>query len=400
MEKFKYKVKDKNGKTASGLVEASNINQAAKILRERGLLIIALNKKEENLVFQVKKGLGRITVQDKVNFTRQLATMINSGMTITESLSILEPQTSPSLGRLISDVLRDVESGVSLAEALEKHSAVFDRIYIALIRSGETAGVLDKVLSRLADNLEKQSEFRRKIKGAMVYPVIVIGGMIAVIAVMIIFVIPKLTIIYEEFQADLPSTTKFLIALSKFATNYWWLALTLIGGLFFLGRLLSKNPLFRLQFDEFLFKVPIVGKLRKSMILTEFTRTLGLLIGSGILIVEAIDVTTKSLNSPNYEEKMKEVSKEVEKGLPLAMALAKTEIFPPILPQMVAVGEETGKLDEVLGKVSVYFEQEADNAVKGLTTAIEPLIMILLGVGVGFLMLAIILPIYNLTSQF
>jgi len=233
MEKFKYKVKDKNGKTASGLVEASNINQAAKILRERGLLIIALNKKEENLVFQVKKGLGRITVQDKVNFTRQLATMINSGMTITESLSILEPQTSPSLGRLISDVLRDVESGVSLAEALEKHSAVFDRIYIALIRSGETAGVLDKVLSRLADNLEKQSEFRRKIKGAMVYPVIVIGGMIAVIAVMIIFVIPKLTIIYEEFQADLPSTTKFLIALSKFATNYWWLALTLIGGLFF-----------------------------------------------------------------------------------------------------------------------------------------------------------------------
>jgi type IV pilus assembly protein PilC len=400
MEKFKYKAKDKGGKTTEGLVEASNINQAAKILRERGLLIITLNKKGEDLILQVKKGLGRITVQDKVNFTRQLATMINAGLTITEALSVLELQTSPALSRLIGDVLREVESGVTLAEALEKHGAVFDQIYIALIRSGETAGVLDKVLSRLADNLEKQAEFRRKIKGAMVYPIIVIGGMIAVIAVMIIFVIPKLTTIYEEFQADLPTSTKLLIALSKFATHYWWLAMALIGVLFFLGRLLSKNPLFRRQFDEFLFKFPIVGKLRKGMILTEFTRTLGLLIGSGILIVEAIEVTTKSLNSPNYEEKMKEVSKEVEKGLPLATALAKTEIFPPLLPQMVAVGEETGKLDEVLGKVSTYFEQEADNAVKGLTTAIEPLIMIVLGVGVGFLMLAIIMPIYNLTSKF
>lgn len=400
MEKFKYRAKDKNGRTVEGLVEAGSINQAAKILRERGLLVINLNQKGENLVFQIKSGLGRVTTQDKVNFTRQLSTMINAGLTITESLAILELQASPAVGRLISDVLHQVESGVNLADALEKHGSVFDQIYIALIRSGETAGVLDKVLSRLADNLEKQTEFRRKIKGAMVYPIIVIGGMLAVVAVMIIFVIPKLTTIYEEFQADLPTSTKILIAVSKFASHYWWLAAAILAGLFFLGRVLSKNPLFRRQLDELLFKLPIIGKLRKGMILTEFTRTLGLLIGSGILIVEAIEVTTKSLNSPNYEEKMKEVSKEVEKGLPLATALAKTEIFPPLLPQMVAVGEETGKLDEVLGKVSTYFEQEADTAVKGLTTAIEPLIMIVLGVGVGFLMLAIIMPIYNLTSKF
>jgi len=400
MEKFKYRAKDKDGKTVEGLVEAGSINQAAKILRERGLLVINLNQKGENLVLQIKRGLGRVTVQDKVNFTRQLSTMINAGLTITESLAILELQASPALTNLISDVLHRVESGVTLSEALEKHSSVFDQIYIALIRSGETAGVLDKVLSRLADNLEKQTEFRRKIKGAMVYPIIIIGGMLAVMAVMIIFVIPKLTTIYEEFQADLPTSTKILIAVSKFASHYWWLAIGLLAGLVFLGRLLSKNPLFRRRFDELLFKLPIIGKLRKSMILTEFTRTLGLLIGSGILIVEAIEVTTKSLNSPNYEEKMKEVSKEVEKGLPLATALARTEIFPPLLPQMVAVGEETGKLDEVLGKVSTYFEQGADTAVKGLTTAIEPLIMIVLGVGVGFLMLSIIMPIYNLTSKF
>jgi type IV pilus assembly protein PilC len=252
----------------------------------------------------------------------------------------------------------------------------------------------------LADNLEKQSEFRRKIKGAMVYPIIVLGGMVAVIAIMVIFVIPKLTMVYEEFQADLPITTKLLIGISKFASHFWWMAAAILAGLVFLVKVLSQKPEFKKQFDQVLFRLPIVGKLRKSLMLTEFTRTLGLLIGSGILIVEAIEVTCKSLGSPNYEEKMREASKEVEKGLPLATALARTEIFPPILPEMIAVGEETGKLDEVLGKVSAYFEQEADVAVKGLTTAIEPIIMIILGVGVGFLMISIIMPIYNLTSKF
>ncbi len=400
MEKFKYKVKDKEGKTLQGLVEASNIIQAAKILRERGFLVISLMPKPESLTTQVRRGLGRITIQDKANFTRQLSTMINAGLTITEALSILENQASPAMSQLISDVIREVEGGGNLADALEKHPKVFDQIYVTLIRSGETAGVLDKVLLRLADNLEKQSEFRRKIKGAMVYPIIVVGGMIVVIAIMVIFVIPKLTLVYEEFQAELPITTRFLIALSKFASRFWWLAAAILGGLVFLVKLLSQRPEFKKQFDQILFKLPIVGKLRKAMMLTEFTRTLGLLIGSGILIVEAIEVTCKSLGSPNYEEKMKETSKEVEKGLPLAAALARTEIFPPILPEMVAVGEETGKLDEVLGKVSAYFEQEADAAVKGLTTAIEPIIMIVLGVGVGFLMISIIMPIYSLTSKF
>jgi len=304
------------------------------------------------------------------------------------------------MGQLLNDVVREVEGGGNFADALEKHPKVFDQIYVALIRSGEAAGVLDKILLRLADNLEKNSEFRRRIKGAMVYPIIVVGGMIGVMAIMMIFVIPKLTMVYEEFQADLPISTKILIGVSKFASHFWWIVLIILAGLVFLVRLLAQNLQFKKQLDGLTFKLPIIGKLRKGMMLTEFTRTLGLLIGSGILIVEAIDVTRKSLGSPNYEEKMEQASKEVEKGLPLATALARTEIFPPILPQMIAVGEETGKLDEVLGKVSTYFEQEADAAVKGLTTAIEPIIMIVLGVGVGFLMISIIMPIYNLTNKF
>jgi len=400
MEKFTYKAKDIEGKTVNGLVEAVNPEQAAKILRERNLLVITLNKKTDDIFTQAKKGFDRIHIQDKVNFTRQLSTMINAGLTVTESLTILETQASPAMGILVSDVLRQVESGVALSTALEKYSHVFDQIYIALIKAGEAAGVLDKILLRLADNLEKQNEFRQKIKGAMVYPILVIGGMVGVIAIMIVFVVPKLTTIYDEFQADLPLSTKVLIGVSKFSSQYWYLALMILGGLVILGRYLARNPFFKIKFEAILFKMPIIGKLKKSMMLTEFTRTLGLLVGSGILIVEAIDVTTKSLNSPNYEARMKEVSKEVEKGLPLATALARTEIFPPILSQMVAVGEETGKLDEVLSKVSTYFEQQADAAVKGLTTALEPIIMIVLGVGVGFLMVAIIMPIYNLTNKF
>jgi len=400
MEKFKYKAKNKEGESVKGLVEGISQEQAAKILREKGLLVISLSKKGESLTIQMKKGFGRVTSQDKVNFTRQLSTMVNAGLNITEALRILENQSNPALARLISEVSRSVEGGSNLADALEKYPQVFDRIYISLIRAGEAAGLLDKILSRLADNLEKNTEFRRKVKGAMIYPMIVLGGMFAVIVIMIVFVVPKLTSIYEEFQTELPVMTKILLGISKFATNYWWLALMMMGGLIFLGKFLFKNPQFKKQFDELTFNLPIVGKLRKALILTEFTRTLGLLIGSGILIVEALNITCSALGSPKYEDKMKEASKAVEKGIPLATALNRTEIFPPILPQMIAVGEETGKLDEVLGKVSIFFEQEADAAVKGLTTAIEPIIMIILGVGVGFLMISIITPIYNLTSQF
>ncbi len=400
MNKFKYKAKDKTGKSFEGLVEANDITHAAKILREKNLLVIALIPKNDDLILQVKRGFARISVQDKVNFTRQLSTMINAGLNITESLKVLEDQSNPAMGRLITDILRAIEGGGNFADSLEKHSHTFDQVYVSLIRAGEAAGVLDKVLLRLADNLEKNLEFRRKIKGAMIYPVIVLGGMVAVIFIMIIFVIPKLTTIYEEFQSELPIMTKVLIGVSKFMSSFWWLFIAMIVGLVFLFKFMMRNPLFEKQVDRFLFRVPILGKLRKTMLLTEFTRTLGLLVGSGILIVEALDISRSALNSPNYEEKMQLAEKEVEKGLPLAAALARTEMFPQILPQMIAVGEETGKLDEVLTKVSSYFEQEADASVKGLTTAIEPIIMIILGVGVGFLMVAIIMPIYNLTNKF
>jgi type IV pilus assembly protein PilC len=399
MNKFSYKAKDEKGKLVTGVVEAANEKQAIQLLRARKLLVISLSPKKEASLLKIK-AFQRIKMDDKVNFSRQLATMVTAGLPLTEALSVLETQASPAMKPVISEILRQVEGGGNLADALEKHPQAFDQIYVALVRAGEAAGILDKILNRLAKNLEKERDFQSKVKGAMVYPAIIVTGMVIVALIMIIFVIPRLTVLYEEFEAELPFITKALLSVSKFLSSFWWLGISLFAGFLYLLRLLSRSPGLKKRYDEIYFRLPILGNLRRQIMLTEFTRTLGLLVGAGILIVEALNIVQKSMGSPLYEEALGKAMKQVERGYPLATALAQTEIFPPLLPQMVAVGEQTGKVDEVLGKISAYFEQEAATLVKGLTTALEPIILIVLGVGVGFLIVAVIMPIYNLTSQF
>lgn len=400
MKKFNYKAKTKEGKTIKGVVEARDEKQAAKILQEKSYLVIAIAPFRKKILAELGPIISRISTTDLVNFTRQLSTMVTAGLQLTKALDILEGQSKPAMRKVVAEIRREVESGGTLAKAMAKHPHVFDQVYVALVSSGEAAGSLDKVLSRLADNLEKKREFQGKIKTAMIYPAIVVGGMCIVGGIMILFVIPRMMTVYEEFDADLPVVTKVLLAVSTFATTYWYLALVLLAGLAFALRILSRYPQFQAQLDNLTFRLPIIGKLKTDTMLTEFTRTLSLLAGSGVLIVDALKITKRSFPSPLYRDSLEEVTRKVEKGFPLGTALAQEEIFPPILSQMVSVGEETGKIDEVLHKVSIYFEQEAELAVKGLTTAIEPLIMIVLGVGVGFLIIAVIMPIYNLASQF
>lgn len=400
MKKFDYKARDKEGKPVKGVVEAKDEGQAAKILQEKGFLVTGLKPKLGSLLKSLELGfLARVKESDKVNFTRQMATMINSGLSLNDALSILEGQASLSMARVIGEILRGVEGGESLSQALRAHPKVFDSVYVALIEAGETAGVLDKILARLADNLEKQREFNSKVKGAMLYPAIIVVGMGIVAAIMIIFVIPKLTGLYSEFQAELPVTTRILLFISKLTVKFWpFLLVGLAGGVVSL-KILLKNPSIRRKYEGILFRLPIIGKLRKEIMMTEFTRTLGLLLSAGVLAVSALKIVRGSLGSKLFELAIDQTSKEVERGFSLAVALARTEIFPPIIPQMVSVGEETGKLDEVLLKISNYFEQESSQTVKNLTTALEPLIMIVLGIGVAFLLVAVIMPIYNLTSQ-
>ncbi|MEA3355294.1 MAG: type II secretion system F family protein, partial [Patescibacteria group bacterium] len=338
--------------------------------------------------------------QDVVHFTRQLATMIKAGLPLTTALSILKYQSNLTMAKVVDEILRDIEGGGSFYKALSKHKKVFTPVYLSLVRSGEAAGVIEKVLLRLADNLEKESAFRSKTKNALIYPGIVTAAMIAVAAVMMVFVIPKLTSLYDEFGAELPGMTKVLIGMSNFMVKTWYaqLLIVIVGGYSFFKW--KKTPSGKSIVDAQVLKMPIVGKLRTKVILTEITRTLALLVEAGISIVEALEIVSGAADNVIFSKSLKKAARDVEKGIPLAAAIGQFEHYPPLVSQMIAVGEETGKIDEVLLNVSVYFESEAEQAIKGLTTAIEPLMMIILGVGVAFLVIAIILPIYNLTSAF
>jgi len=403
MRKFRYEAKDTQGKRLIGKVEATDDQTAARLLKQRQLVIIKLQEEKPSafsfLAAKIHRG---VSTKELANFTRQLSTMVTAGLPLTEALQTLQAQGSLALSQVTSQVLVDVEAGKSLADAMEKHPQVFSRVYVALIRAGETAGALDNILKRLAENTEKQREFQSKIKGALIYPAIIVCGMVVVGAVMMLFVIPRLTSFYQEFGAELPIATQILINISSFSVKFWWVLLFILALTVMLyHRVFRRIVAWQFYFDNLLFRLPIIGPLRKQVILAEFSRTLGLLIGSGIPIIEALNIVAEAVGSLNLEKDIKAAARQVEKGFPLAYALSsRSDLFTETLPRMLATGEQTGKVDEVLLCLSTYFESESEQSIKGLTAAVEPLIMIILGVGVGFLVIAIILPIYKLTSQF
>lgn len=401
MKRFNYKAKDRAGRVVKGEVEAPDINAAAKLVRTKGYYVISINPKIDSPFSIVRKMKEKISGGDVANFTRQLSTMINAGLPITEALLILRSQSKKSMQSVVARLLADVEAGESFSGALAKHPKVFGKTFIALVKSGEVGGVLDTVLLRLADNLEKSQEFKSKVKGALIYPVIIVVGMVIVSAVMMIFVIPKLLSLYADFGADLPLPTKILIGISGFFVNYWFLMVALLIIAFYVFKLYKATPKGRLKIDELIFKIPVYGELQKQIILTELTRTLSMMVGAGVSILDGLHITAEVVGNSLVSNALVDAANQVEKGFPIAFAFSKhPEAFPFILSQMVAVGEETGKMDEVLSKVSHIFEVESDEKVKGLTAAIEPLVMVVLGLGVGFLVIAVILPIYNLTSSF
>jgi type IV pilus assembly protein PilC len=400
MKRYIYVARDKQGRKVTGQVEASNPQVAARLVREKGMVVVTIKPARSNLAFLFSKARARITKGDIATFTRQLATMINAGLPITEALSILRLQAKPSLRPVVSQILADVEGGKSLSGSMKPHK-VFSPTYIALIKAGETGGVLDKVLVRLADNLEKEQEFRSKVKGALIYPAIIVVGMIIVTTLMMIFVIPRLTALYEEFEAELPLATQILIGMSTFMVRFWWLLALIIGLAVWALVQYRKTNQGRIKTDELILKIPIFGELQRQIILTELTRTLALMVGSGVSILEGLSITAEVTSNVLISDALRNAAEQVEKGFPVAFSFARhPEAFPYILSQMIAVGEETGKMDEVLAKVSRVFEVESAQKVKTLTSTIEPVVMIFLGLGVGFLVISIILPIYNLTSQF
>ncbi len=401
MPNFHYSAKDPTGRPVVGEMEAPDERSVATTLREHKLFIIKIEQSEKKSLLGAFKLFDRVTETDLLNFSRQFAIMVTSGLSISESLTILQSQsTKRSVKEMYESIYRDVQGGQSLSQAFEKFPHVFSPTYIALIRAGEASGLLEQIITRLADTLEKQKEFRSKTKGALIYPAIVLTGMFVVMFIMMIFVIPKLSSIYSNLGTQLPLPTLILISISNITVKLWWLIILLIalGIVTFMkwkNTALGKDVL-----DTLYFRVPIFGQSRKINILTEVTRTLGLLVISGVPIIEALRIVSKTSGSVYYEREFAAAAQNVEKGFTLAQSLVNESYFPKIVQFMVRTGEETGKLGDVLLKLSHYYEVEAEQKIKNLTVALEPIIMVILGIGVGFLILSIILPIYKITQSF
>lgn len=400
MQKFVYTSRDANARKVTGEVESPDINAAAKLVRSRGYFVIKIQPKKEGILSFIKRIRSRVSKNDVSILTRQLATMINAGLSITQTLSILRLQSKTSIQPIVAKILTDIESGESLSKSFAAHPKIFPPSYVALISAGEAGGVLDTILARLSDNLEKESEFRGKVKGALIYPAIIVIGMIVVGFVMMIFVVPRLLSLYSDFKAELPIATKILIGFTNLLTRAWPLLIVLgigaVSSFISFKRTLSG----RRKIDELIFKIPIIGELQRQIILTDLARTLALMVGSGVSIVEGLNISADVVGNSIISDALKDAAIQIEKGFPIAYSFAKhDEAFPYMFVQMVAVGEESGKMDEVLTKLSHVYEIESDQTVKALMSAIEPVIMIILGLGVGFLVVAMILPIYNLTTQ-
>lgn len=398
---FIYKSKDRSGTTHNGEIEAADLHSAVMILRGKGLVLISVTPKSLPAGSFFTKFFNKVPFNQIVTLTRQLATMVSAGLTLSESVDILYEQAdNKRLKQALEEISDDIKGGLTLAQALSRQGDIFPPLYVNLVKSGEASGKLDEVLSKMADSLEKDREFRSKIKGAMIYPLVVITMMFVVIIIMMIFVIPKLTGLYKDSTLDLPLPTKILIATSGAFVNFWWLMLAILAVLVIVIKRWVATPTGGLEFDRLMLKLPIVGKIITNVTLTNFNRTFGLLSAAGIPILSAINIVGDITQNKVFKNALKDAYSGVERGLNFSAQLMVLPVFPKIVSQMVRVGEETGKLDEIFYKLSDYFEQESDNLVKNLTTAIEPIVLIILGIGVAFLVLSIILPIYKLTTSF
>ncbi len=399
--RFTYKAL-KNNKIKISSIEAEDVQTVVGYLRNQGYFTIEVKEQKNNADLSFLSGkFDKVSFTDIVDFTRQISIMLNAGLTLVDSLEILKKQlTKESLRKMIVDLDNEIKGGNSFSSALKKYPNLFPNLYISLIKSGEASGKLGDITLKLADNLEKQREFQGKMKGALIYPVIVVTGMLVVMFIMVTFVVPRLLGLYKDFNIELPVTTQILIGISSFTSKYWPVILGGVFGFIALLKRYTASKLGKLNVDTMMLKIPYISNVIKMSALVDSTRTLSILTASGVSILDALDIIIDTTENAVYQHSFAEIKKKVEKGDSLGSALEQEGIFPPIFVQMTLVGEKTGHLDETLFRLSKYFESESELATKAMTTLIEPLILVFLGLGVGFLVLSVITPIYNLTSSF
>ncbi len=393
---FLWEGVDKQGKKVKGIMEAASVAYVNATLRRQGVNPVKVAK-QRKAAFKFKK---KITTKDIAVFTRQLATMLASGIPIAQSFDIVgKGHENPSMQEIIMSIKQDIESGTALAPALGKYPLYFDALYCNLVQAGEQAGILDGILDKVATYKEKIENIKGKIKSALFYPTAVIVVAFIITSILMIFVIPQFQSLFEGFGADLPALTKMVVNLSNAFRQWWWAIIgSIVGTVAFLGYSYKRSEKMQHNMDRALLKFPIIGEIVKKATIARFSRTLATMFAAGVPLVEALDSVAGAAGNRVYYEGTLGIRSDVSTGMQLQAAMNTTGLFPNMVIQMVAIGEESGELDKMLGKVADFYESEVDDAVAALSSLLEPIIMSFLGVVIGGLVIAMYLPIFKLAS--
>jgi type IV pilus assembly protein PilC len=388
---FEWEGKDRNGKTVRGELRAVGENQAQASLRRQGIVVQKIKKRK-------MASAKRIKPKDIALFTRQLATMMKAGVPLLQSFDIVgRGNPNPSVTKLLNDIRTDVETGTSLSAAFRKHPMYFNGLYCNLVEAGEAAGILEDLLDRLATYMEKTESIKSKVRSALMYPTAVVVVAFIVVAVIMIFVIPAFKEVFSSFGADLPAPTVAVIAMSEFFVAYWWLIFGGIGGgLYFFIQAWKRNEKVQRFMDKILLKVPIFGVLVEKSVVARWTRTLSTMFAAGVPLVEALDSVGGASGNTLYADATSKIQQEVSTGTSLTMAMTNAQIFPSMVLQMCAIGEESGSIDHMLGKAADFYEAEVDDMVAGLSSLMEPIIIVILGTIIGGIVVSMYLPIFKL----
>ena len=395
---FVWKGRTPGGEVVSGELAASDKQEVVAQLRKRRILITSVQSKSLGSK-EIRIRPPSVSTRQLGVFTRQFATMINAGLPLVQCLNILGQQSENEyFKKIILAVMSDVETGSTLAEAMGKHERVFSRLYVNMVDAGESGGILDTIFQRLSTYLEKAEALRRKVKGAMTYPAIVVFVAIGATTFMLMFIIPTFAKMFTDFGGTLPLPTRIVLMLSNFLRGWWWLLAGGIVGAVFGIRSYYKTPAGRMVLDRLLLRIPVLGSVIRKSSVARFTRTLGTLISSGVPILDGLEITSRTAGNAVVETAIANTRASISEGNTIAEPLRACEVFPPMVVQMIAVGEQTGALDEMLHKIADFYDDEVDTAVEALTSVIEPAMIVIMGVVVGGMLVAMYLPMFKLIS--
>lgn len=398
MKRFSYRAKDKKtGNIVKGNLQATTERAAGKLLVEQGYVPEKISEVKENFF---SKFANRITTKDRITFSRQFATLIGAGLPLANSLRTVAAQTeNKAMKAVIEDVLNNVEGGKSLTDSFAAHPDVFDNVYISLVRAGEAGGTLDESLKRLADQQEKDAAMMSKIRGAMVYPGIILVVIIAVLAFMMIMVVPQVRGLYEDMGKELPGLTKFLVGMTDFFGMYWWALLIVLGVLVFAFINFRKTDTGRNFFDTFKLNVPMFKGLFQKLYMSRFARTMQMLLGAGVSMLDSMAISARATGNTVVEKQVMEAAEKVKAGKELSKSLEDRDYILPLVPQMSSIGEQSGKIDEMLGRAAKVFTDEVDEQINNISTMIEPILMVVMAGLIGVVIGGTLLPIYSLVSS-